>query len=88
MANRDLDFSPQVTNVTPTNPQDSLLTAGAEVMDQIAQASAKSKALNAASQTSLAYRQLDQQYRMSSASNPNDPQALAELQQEIGRAHV
>lgn len=81
MANRDLDFSPQVTSVTAEDPQDSALTAGAEVLDQIGQVSAKAKALNAASQTSLAFRQLDQQYRMSAASNPNDPQALADLQQ-------
>lgn len=84
MANRDLDFSPQVTSVTPTNPQDSALTAGAEVLDQIGEASAKTKALSAASQTSLAFRQLDQNYRMSSASNPNDPEAINQLQQ--GRA--
>lgn len=86
MANRELDFSPQVTNVTATNPQDSLETVGTEVLDQLGEASAKSKALVAASQTSLAFRQLDQQYRMKSASNPNDPEAAAELQQ--GRSEV
>ena len=82
MADRNLDFSPNVTNVTPQMPADSALTAGAEVMDQLASASANAKALSASAQTSLAYRQLDQQDRMTSAKNPHDPQALATLQQQ------
>lgn len=86
MANRDLDFSPQVTQVTPQQPQDSTLTAGLEVMNQIGEASAQSKALSASMQTSLAFRQLDQQYRQSAANNPNDPTALSNLQQ--GRQQI
>lgn len=82
MAQRDLDFSPQVTNVTPQLPQDGALTAGMEVMDQIANSSAAAKALSASMQTSLAFRQLDQQYRQTAASNPNDPQALSNLQSQ------
>ena len=80
MANRDLDFSPQVTQVTPQLPNDSLLTGGLEVMDQLAQSSAQAKALSATMQTSLQFRLADQQYRQAAASNPNDPEAFANLQ--------
>lgn len=79
MANRDLDFSPQVTNVVPEQPQDGLLTAGLDVLNNIGQASASAKALSAASQTSLAFRQLDQQYRTTYAGDPNSPEGAAFL---------
>jgi len=86
MADRNLNFDPTVTQVVPQKPDLGLLTGSADVADAIAQQSANAKALNATAQTSLAYRQLDSQYRQAAAGNPNDPQALADLQ--AARAQV
>lgn len=80
MADRQINFDPTVTQVTPEKPDLGLLTGGAELADQVATISANSKALNATTQSALAFRQADAQYRQDAASNPNDPQALANLQ--------
>lgn len=80
MADRNLNFDPTVTSVTPNMPDLGLETGAADFADKIAEVSANSKALNANAQTALAYRQLDTQYRESTAGNPNDPKALQELQ--------
>lgn len=80
MADRNLDFDPTVTNVVPQKPDLGLLTGGAELADQVATMSANAKALNATTQTALAFRQADAQFRQNAAGNPNDPQALADLQ--------
>lgn len=61
-------------------PDLGLLTGGAELADQVATMSANSKALNATTQTALAFRQADAQFRQDAASNPNDPEAIAKLQ--------
>ena len=86
MPDRNLDFDPTITNVTPKMPDQGLASGVADFADLIAQQSANAKALNATAQTALAFRQLDVQYRESTASNPNDPQALANLQ--ASRAQV
>lgn len=80
MADRNLNFDPTVTNVTPQMPNNSVLSGISDFADQVAVQSANSKALNATAQTALAFRQLDGQFRQSAAGNPNDPQALQDLQ--------
>lgn len=80
MAERNLDFDPIVTNVTPQMPDHGFATGIADFADQVATMSANAKALNASTQSSLAFRQADAQYRQDAASNPNDPEALAKLQ--------
>ena len=77
MANRQTDFSPTVTNVVPQDPSTSTpVDFGADIADQVANISAQSKALQATAATSQAFRQLDTQFRLNNADNPNDPQAL------------
>lgn len=80
MPDRNLDFSPTVTSVTAKMPDQGAIEGAADLADTIAQQSANSKALNASAQTALAFRQLDAQYRESTAGNPNDPEALKSLQ--------
>lgn len=80
MADRNLDFDPTVTAVTPKLPDDSLPTGAANIGEQVATMSANAKALNATTQTALAFRQADAQFRQDAASNPQDPEALAKLQ--------
>lgn len=80
MADRNLDFDPTVTNVTPKVPDTGIMTGVADVADKIAETSANAKALNATAQTALAFRQLDVAYREQTAGNPNDPNALSQLQ--------
>ena len=86
MADRNLNFDPTVTNVTPEAPNNGVLSGISDFADQVAVQSANSKALNATAQTALAFRQLDGQFRQSAAGNPNDPQALQDLQ--AARAQV
>lgn len=80
MPDRNLDFSPTVTNVTPELPDQGLMLGAADLADKVAVMSANAKALNATAQTSLAFRQLDVNYREATASDPNNPKALADLQ--------
>lgn len=80
MADRNLDFDPTVTNVTPKMPDQGAMLGVADFADKVAEVSANSKALNATAQTALAFRQLDAGYREATAGNPNDPTALANLQ--------
>lgn len=81
MANRDLDFSPQVTDVVPkTEDTATPFDAAGDIADTIAQQSAQSKALTATAQTSLAFRQLDTQFREQYADDPTNPQGLQNLQ--------
>lgn len=81
MANRENDFSPTVTNVVPENSQTPMLTAIADFGERVAEQSAHTKALQATSDTQIAYRQLDNQYRLTQASDPDNPEALQKLQQ-------
>lgn len=82
MADRNLNFDPTVTNVTPTLPTLApALDAAADVADHVATMSANAKALNAVMQSSMAYRQADAQFRQDAASDPNDPAAVAKLQE-------
>jgi len=79
VANRDLNATPTVTNVTPLDPDTGNVTnLAADIGDQVANMSAQSKALAATAQTSQAFRQLDTQFRLQNADNPNDPAALAD----------
>lgn len=80
MPDRNLDFDPTVTNVTPKMPDQGLMLGAADLGDRVAEISANSKALNATAQTALAFRQLDAGYREATAGDPNNPQALANLQ--------
>lgn len=87
MANRPDDFSPTVTNVVPQNVDTAnLQSAALDIADQAATMSAHSKALLATSQTSLAFRQLDSQFRLAHSDDPTNPDALATLQAQ--RAEV
>lgn len=80
MADRNINFDPTVTNVVPQSPNLGLEEGVGQLADMVATTSAYSKALNANAQTALAFRQLDAAYREATAGNPDDPQAMADLQ--------
>lgn len=83
MANRPDNFDPTVTNVQPSQDQTATLAASAgDVAAQAATMSANGKALAATAQTQVQFRQLDSQFRLQNADNPNDPQAIAKLQSD------
>lgn len=81
MADRNLDFNPTVTNVTPeVDTTTSMADAVGDVAAQAAQMSASGKALAATAATQTGFRQLDSQFRLQNADNPTDPKAIAQLQ--------
>lgn len=81
MADRNLNFDPTVTNVTPTQDADaSLLNAAGDVAEQAATMSANGKALAATAQTQSQFRQLDSQFRLQNSDDPTNPQAIQALQ--------
>lgn len=82
MADRNLNFDPSVTNVTPEQDQTTAITdAAGEVAQQAATMSANGKALSATAQTQSQFRQLDSQYRLQNADDPTNPLAVQQLQQ-------
>ena len=82
MADRNLNFDPTVTNVTPEQDQTTALAdAAGQVAEQAATMSAAGKALSATAQTQSQFRQLDSQYRLQNADDPTNPVALQNLQQ-------
>jgi hypothetical protein len=82
MADRNLNFDPTVTNVTPEQDQTTALAdAAGQVAEQAATMSAAGKALSATAATQSQFRQLDSQYRLQNADDPTNPVALQNLQQ-------
>lgn len=82
MANRDLNFDPTITSVTPETPEAPTLADDAgQLAEKAAVMSASGKALAATATTQTAFRQLDSQFRLQNADNPTDPKAIQQLQQ-------
>lgn len=79
MADRNLNFSPDVTNVTPELPDNSIINAVSGIADNIAEQSAQTKALASIAATQVKFRQLDSQFRLQYAADPTNPQGLKDL---------
>lgn len=79
MANRDLDFSPTVTNVVAEKPDTSFTDAIANIGEQVANASAQTKALQASANTQVKLSQLNGQFRQKYADDPTNADGLKEL---------
>lgn len=79
MAERDLNFSPTVTAVTPELPDNSIINAVSGIADNIAEQSAQTKALASIAATQVKFRQLDSQFRLQYAADPTNPQGLKDL---------
>lgn len=82
MANRDLDFSPDVTNVTVEDPADSLALGVAGIAAKIADASEQSKVLLNSAQLHVGYKKLDADFRTKWAGDPTNGAALSQLQED------
>lgn len=85
MANRDLNFTPNVTNVTPVNP-DGFAPAVANLAAQVADTSEQSKLLANTAAAHVQFKALDAQYREKFAGDPNNPEGqkwLAEQRQNV-----
>lgn len=81
MAERNLDFSPNVTSVTPELDQTTTLAdAAGDVAAKAAEMSANGKALSATAATQSQFRQLDSQFRLKNADDPTNPAAIQKLQ--------
>lgn len=81
MANRDLDFNQQVTQVTPVEPN-SLPVAIAEVGAKVADQAEQSKLLVNGAQAHVAFKQLDAQFRTQYAGDPNNADGLQKLAED------
>lgn len=85
MANRPDDFSPNVTSVVTKDANQSdisqLETGLASIGNQLAEASANTKALQATAATQSAYRDLDTKFRQKYADDPTNAEGLKELQE-------
>ncbi len=78
MANRNLDFSPDVMNVVAEQPSD-MASAIAGVGANLAQDSAKAKMLAANAQLQTEFKQLDAQFRLKYADDPTNEDGMKEL---------
>lgn len=79
MAERNLNFNRDVTNVVPEIQDTGMLDAVAEVAGNIANSSAQSKVLEATSQAQIAFKKLDQDFRIKYEGDPENPEAIKEL---------
>lgn len=78
MANRDLNFNQEVTDVA-VEKQDDMLLQIAEMGADLADSAQKAKIVEAASQAQIGFRQLDQQYRIKYEGDPQNKEGLKEL---------
>lgn len=78
MANRDLNFNQEVTDVA-VEKQDDMLLQIAEMGADLADSAQKAKIVEAASQAQIGFRQLDQQYRTKYEGDPQNKEGLKEL---------
>lgn len=78
MANRDLNFSPDVTAVTPEEPNSTALGIAA-IGDKVAETSEQSKVLIGSTKLHVGYKQLDAQFRSQYAGDPTNAQGLQDL---------
>lgn len=82
MAQRDLNFSPSVTNVVAEIPHlDAVTSLISNFGEQIAEASAQSKALRATADTQIAFTKLDNEFRQQYADDPTNPEGVKKLAQ-------
>jgi hypothetical protein len=81
MAQRNLDFSPDVTNVVPENV-DSTLSAISSIGAKIADDSAKSKMLVANAQVQTEFKKLDANFRLQYADDPTNSEGLKALSEQ------
>lgn len=79
MADRNLNFSPDVTNVTPELPDNSIISGVSAIAENIAEQSATTKALAATAATQVKFRQLDSEFRLQYASDPTNALGLKNL---------
>jgi hypothetical protein len=85
MAQRNLNFTPEVTNVVPENI-DTTMSAIASVGAELAEQSAKAKMLAASAQVQTEFKKLDSQYRLQYADDPTNAdgmRALSEQRQQV-----
>lgn len=81
MANRDLNFTPDVNKVVPQNP-DELVVGLAHIADQIGDANEQSKLLVSSAQLNAQYKNLDAQFRMNYAGDPTNADGIRKLQED------
>ena len=89
MAQRNLDFSPDVTNVVP-EAVDKTLSVVSAIGANIAEQSAKSKILAANAQVQSEFKKLDANFRLQYADDPTNAdglKALSEQRQEIIKSY-
>lgn len=79
MANRDLDFSPTVTTDVEAAPENGLVTGIVGLAAKIADTNEQSKLLINSTKLHAGYKQLDAQFRMDYAGDPNNKEGLAKL---------
>lgn len=80
MAQRDLNFTPDITNVVTENPS-GIAVGIAEVGAKIADQSAQAKLLDSTSKAHVAFKQLDAQFRTQYADDPTNPEGLKALKE-------
>jgi len=83
MANRDLNFTPNVNEVvadktTPLDLAEGIAQIGATIADQ----SAQSKLLANTAQAHVEFKKLDSEFRLKNAADPTNPEGLKELQEK------
>lgn len=78
MANRDLNFTPDVNTVVTKNP-DELMVGLAHIADQIGDANEQSKLLVSGAQMNAQFKGLDAQFRMDYAGDPTNADGLRKL---------
>lgn len=79
MANRNINYNRDVTKVVAEDIDTGLLDMAVDYASDVADASAQSKVLEATSQAQIAFKQLDQDYRIKYEGDPNNPDAVREL---------
>jgi len=82
MANRNINYNRDVTKVVAEDMDTGLLDAAVGLARDVADASAQSKVLEATSQAQIAFKQLDQDYRIKYEGDPNNPDAVRELNEQ------
>lgn len=79
MADRNLNFNRDVTDVVAEIPDTSMVDSLMSSASDIADASAQSKVLEASSQAQIAFKKIDQDYRIKYEGDPENADGLREL---------